>query len=424
MFEEVEEKSNEISRVPRPRYHHSKEVRKSQKKEWNKRRNDKKRKQKRLQKKTHGGEERASCVPEAVPDVLPQGEAVNESKIKVVGGNETKQQNERQSTPVVCLPQEDNSNTEVIKKRKMADSVDDAGSVFVCPQATTRKDDFKEQKDAIGKETFNSANVETLSRGKKMITLAKRKRSRPDHNRPIFSQPVAAVIERNLKSAAPIKQRETMKPAPAPREINTSLLVKLSDEPIGEGTFGKVFLAEYRGMAAVIKEIKSRDEASKKRERCKREVLHEAAIINCLGDHLNLPFLFGVCTGKELFSLVLQYYGTGGKSLTHHSVVKARMLKKHSTAKVFKDVIDTVDYIHGKGYIHNDIESNNIVIERRASVCDEFHPIIIDFGKTKKITKVKGGNKRQKLNYIAPEVIAGEKETPASDIYSFGKMLS
>ena len=127
----------------------------------------------------------------------------------------------------------------------MAHSVDNTGSVFVCPQATTRKDDFKEQKDAIRKQTFNLANVETLSRGKKMITLAKRKRSRPDHNCPIFSQPVAAVIKRNRKSAAPIKRRETMKPALASREINMSLLVKLSDEPIGEGMFGQVFLAEY-----------------------------------------------------------------------------------------------------------------------------------------------------------------------------------
>ena len=79
--------------------------------------------------------------------------------------------------------------------------------------------------------------------------------------------------------------------------------------------------------------------------------------------------------------------------------------------------------MHGKGYIHNDIKSNNVVIQRHASACDGFHPIIIDSGKTKEITKVKGGNKRQKLNYITPEVIAGEKETPTSDIYSFGKML-
>ena len=33
------------------------------------------------------------------------------------------------------------------------------------------------------------------------------------------------------------------------------------------------------------------------------------------------------------------------------------------------------------------------------------------------------GYKRRPSNYIAPEVILGEKESPSSDIFSFGKML-
>ena len=51
-------------------------------------------------------------------------------------------------------------------------------------------------------------------------------------------------------------------------------------------------------------------------------------VINSLGDHPNLPFLFGVSTEKEPFSLALQFYGKGGKSLTLYKVVEARMLKK------------------------------------------------------------------------------------------------
>lgn len=41
---------------------------------------------------------------------------LNKSKIYTVGIDETKQQNERRSTPVVCLPQEEEN--EVIEKRK------------------------------------------------------------------------------------------------------------------------------------------------------------------------------------------------------------------------------------------------------------------------------------------------------------------
>jgi len=134
---------------------------------------------------------------------------------------------------------------------------------------------------------------------------------------------------------------------------------------------------------------------------------------------LATSFLFGVCTEKEPFSLVLQFYGKRGKSLTLHKVVKARTLKKQSTTKVFQEIINTLEYIHDKGYVHNDLKANNVILDWRD---DEFRPILIDFGKSEEISKVEG-YKRGASNYIAPEVILGEKESPSSDIYSFGKML-
>ena len=75
-------------------------------------------------------------------------------------------------------------------------------------------------------------------------------------------------------------------------------------------------------MKTVVIEMKMRNESRKEIERCKREVLHEAEVINSLGDHPNLPFLFGVCTEKELISLLLQFYETGDRSLTLSKAVK------------------------------------------------------------------------------------------------------
>ena len=267
------------------------------------------------------------------------------------------------------------------------------------------------------RKTVFLANVDTLSQGKKFVTLSKLKRQRPEvsnHNPPVFIKPNAVIYE----NVAPSNRGRKLKPHTV-REINTSLIVKTSGEPIGSGTFGQVFLAEYRGMKSVVKEMKRRNPSCKETERCKREVLHEATVINSLGDHPNLPFLFGVCTQKEPFSLVLQFYGKGGKSVTLHKVVKARMLKKQSTTKVFQEIINTLEYIHDKGYVHNDVKANNVILDWRD---EEFCPILIDFGKSEQISKVEG-YKRRASNYIAPEVIRGEKEGPPSDIYSFGKML-
>lgn len=90
-----------------------------------------------------------------------------------------------------------------------------------------------------------------------------------------------------------------------------------------------------------------------------------------------------------------------------------------STAKVFQEILNALEYIDVKCYVHNDLKANNVILDRRD---DEFHPILINFGKSKEIFKVEGYKKRA-ANYIAPEVILGEKESPSSDIYSFGKML-
>ena len=51
------------------------------------------------------------------------------------------------------------------------------------------------------------------------------------------------------------------------------------------------------------------------------------------------------------------------------------------TATVFKDLAETLHYIHNKGLLHNDLKTNNVIMH-----CGEkgdFFPIIIDFGKSK-----------------------------------------
>ena len=115
-------------------------------------------------------------------------------------------------------------------------------------------------------------------------------------------------------------------------------------------------------MKSVVKEMKRRNQSCKETECCKREGLHEATVINSLGDHPNLPFPFGVCTEKEPFSLVLQFYGKGRKNLTLHKAMKARMLRKQSTTKVFQEIINTLENIHDKGYV-NDLKANNVILD-------------------------------------------------------------
>ena len=133
-----------------------------------------------------------------------------------------------------------------------------------------------------------------------------------------------------------------------PREIDRSLIIKTLNEPIGSGTFGDCFLAEYRGIKVVVKEMKRRDGSLQATEHCKKEVLPEAKVLNNLGDHKGLPFLLGICTDKEPYTLVIQFHGSGEENLTLHKAIKLKLLKKNRTVETFVWLCSTLEYIHGK----------------------------------------------------------------------------
>lgn len=76
--------------------------------------------------------------------------------------------------------------------------------------------------------------------------------------------------------------------------------------------------------------------------------------------------------------------------------------------------------MHNNSFLHNDLKTNNVLMHQGNS--GELHPILIDFGKSRAIAKAKG-YRRSDVDYLAPEVKAGKKETTQSDIFCFGKML-
>ena len=140
--------------------------------------------------------------------------------------------------------------------------------------------------------------------------------------------------------------------------------------------------------------------------------------MHSLDDHAGLPFLLGICTEKEPYCLVLQFHGCGEESLTLHKGIKQKLLNK--TSSTFQDICSAVEYIHSKGFLHNDLKSNNVLLEPKKN---GFRPMMIDFGKNGPIENERGYKWSYGAEYIAPEVKKRYKQSCASDVYSFGKML-
>ena len=75
----------------------------------------------------------------------------------------------------------------------------------------------------------------------------------------------------------------------------------LSKTPIGRGSYGACYLAEYRAIQAVVKEMLAGKSVDAGRR--KREVLRKAKVIDNLGDHKGLPFVFGILIEEEQYCL-------------------------------------------------------------------------------------------------------------------------
>ena len=85
---------------------------------------------------------------------------------------------------------------------------------------------------------------------------------------------------------------------------------------------------------------------------------------------------------------------------------------------MLQNVIQGMRFLHASQpvIVHGDLKSANVLVDRN------FRAKVTDFGLARK-----GGRGRTKSRgtpyWIAPEVLNGEENTPASDVYAFGIML-
>jgi len=277
----------------------------------------------------------------------------------------------------------------------------------------------------------NKVDDQTLSRGKKLVELSRKRKS----NEPVrvpskVASRVPKPVELPDKGHKEGRHREcTQSTAGAPRfkELNRKLLAIEGTEIIGSGTFGKCFSAIYRGeYRVVVKEIKTKDSTRKELERAKHEVIHEATVLSEIGDHPGIPHLFGVCSEQAPFYLVLQRCAVEGRSVTLTKAVTERIITDvNECVKILKKIGETLLFVHNKGYLHNDLKGNNVVLDR-----EDHDPVLIDFGKSKRISqarllkpKVNIQEASKHYPHIAPELHRGDRQSRASDVYSFGVLI-
>lgn len=199
---------------------------------------------------------------------------------------------------------------------------------------------------------------------------------------------------------------------------------KLIKVHLGHGVFGVCEKMYYKGIPVAIKKYNNLSSV--------QDIRHEAAVMERCS-HPSIPHIFGVNLTKKPYFLVSYFYGIKNHTCTLYYALHspAMTLTKYCVGKIMFELCQALQYLHMKQLLHRDIKTDNILL---TTVHTGFHPMLIDFGKTIEISEAVSKKKclskpeqdeyRKKYRHIAPEIALGQPPSFASDIFSFGVVMS
>ncbi len=175
---------------------------------------------------------------------------------------------------------------------------------------------------------------------------------------------------------------------------------------LGSTGQGDVFLTELQGPGTQKVAIKLVPAATKGAEDCR---LRWKAAMSLSYPHLIRIFQTGSCkfNGAETLYAVMEY---AEEDLSQ--ILPQRALTPTETAEMLAPVVDTLSYLHGKGFVHGHLKPSNImaVDDRLKLSCDSIQTI------------GHSGRLRPDPVYAAPEA-SGMGIYPPADVWSLGITL-
>ncbi len=203
--------------------------------------------------------------------------------------------------------------------------------------------------------------------------------------------------------------------SPRPSAKNAQAVVNYGElvlgEEIGKGAYGKVVKGEYMGRKVACK-VMSLVKEEKEQEQLRREIQLQFA-----AKHPSIVEMFGLSMDPDKNLVIVMELVEGGDLL---SLLKnaAEPLEWTERARMAKELASAVAFLHGRGVLHRDIKSENILVdeERRVKLCD--------FGFARAVeTRARASTVLGTPYYAAPEVLTGRPYDAKADVFAVGVIV-
>lgn len=151
------------------------------------------------------------------------------------------------------------------------------------------------------------------------------------------------------------------------------------------------------------------------------ELVSEAVLLARASGVAGLPHLYGIVLDPP--ALVTSFDGP----LTLFQVVtqRPRRVSDEMVVSALVQVCTTVAALHQRRITHNDIKSNNVVVRQGSD--GSLTACLIDLGNSSYVGQAifpRGKLRWEEHRFLAPELVAGDPSSTASDVFSLGHMMA
>ncbi|XP_077214538.1 serine/threonine-protein kinase STY13-like [Tasmannia lanceolata] len=183
-----------------------------------------------------------------------------------------------------------------------------------------------------------------------------------------------------------------------------------------QGAFGKLYKGTYNGEDVAIKILERPENNPERGQFMEQQFTQEVMMLATL-KHSNVVRFIGACRKPMVWCIVTEY-AKGGSVRQFLMRRQNRSVPLKLAVKQALDVARGMAYVHGLGFIHRDLKSDNLLIFADKSIK------IADFGVARIEVQTEGMTPETgTYRWMAPEMIQHRPYNQKVDVYSFGIVL-